>query len=258
VANKNTYWKDVVEKSQKVVTFIDLCGHEKYLKTTIFGLVAMVPDYSMIIVGANMGVSKMTREHLGLSLFLKIPFMVILTKTDIAPQNVHEETLDTLKSLIKSPAVRRSPVLFDENTPMDEIDKWAAIMHGNSVTPIFNVSSVTGQGLPQLRRFIARVSNRTSINKAFQSKDAPPEFDIQENFKVPGVERVVSGTMRSGTVKVGTVLLLGPNKSRCTSPPNIDRIQGMQCEIHPYQPSAGERGLGWSVCLSWPQSCQIE
>ncbi|CAK69640.1 unnamed protein product (macronuclear) [Paramecium tetraurelia] len=69
--NKNKYWSQVVEKSEKIVTFLDLCGHEKYLKTTIFGLVAMIPDYSLIIVGANMGVSKMTREHLGVSLFLK-------------------------------------------------------------------------------------------------------------------------------------------------------------------------------------------
>lgn len=37
--NKNKYWKEVVDKSTKVVTFLDLCGHEKYLKTTIFGLV---------------------------------------------------------------------------------------------------------------------------------------------------------------------------------------------------------------------------
>jgi GTPase len=79
----------VVERSGKIVTFLDLCGHEKYLKTTIFGLVAMVPDYSMIIVGANMGVQKMTREHLGLSLFLGVPFIIVLSKIDIAPQNVH-------------------------------------------------------------------------------------------------------------------------------------------------------------------------
>lgn len=83
--NKNKYWKEVVEKASKVATFIDLCGHEKYLKTTLFGLVAMVPDYSLIIIGSNMGVSKMTREHLGVSLFLKIPFAIVLTKIDIAP-----------------------------------------------------------------------------------------------------------------------------------------------------------------------------
>ena len=32
-------WHNLVDSSEKTVTFIDLCGHEKYLKTTIFGLV---------------------------------------------------------------------------------------------------------------------------------------------------------------------------------------------------------------------------
>ena len=97
----------------KIVTFLDLCGHEKYLKTTIFGLVAMVPDYSLIIIGANMGISKMTREHLGVSLFLKIPFAIVLTKTDIAPLEILDSTLSTIRSLIKSPAVKRTAVMFD-------------------------------------------------------------------------------------------------------------------------------------------------
>jgi len=51
-------------------------------------MIALVPDYSFIVVGANMGLSKMTREHLGLSLFLKIPFAIIVTKTDLAPENI--------------------------------------------------------------------------------------------------------------------------------------------------------------------------
>jgi GTPase len=63
----------------------------------------MAPDYATIIVGANMGVPKMTREHLGLCLFLKIPVIIVLTKVDIAPKNVYDETLDTIKSLVKSP-----------------------------------------------------------------------------------------------------------------------------------------------------------
>ena len=32
-----------------------------------------------------MGLSKMTKEHLGVSLFLKIPFAIVLTKVDLAP-----------------------------------------------------------------------------------------------------------------------------------------------------------------------------
>lgn len=85
------------------MTFLDLCGHEKYLKTTMFGLVGLLPDYSMIIVGANMGVSRMTKEHLGISLALKVPIFIVITKIDIAPENVYEETKSTLIKILKSP-----------------------------------------------------------------------------------------------------------------------------------------------------------
>ena len=60
---------DVMGKSTKLVNFIDLAGHERYLKTTVFGLTGNMPDYSMIMLGANMGVQKMTKERR--SLFLQ-------------------------------------------------------------------------------------------------------------------------------------------------------------------------------------------
>ena len=62
--NKNKYWNEVVKRSSKVnsfaldysylnllfkikvITFMDLCGHEKYLKTTMFGLIGLCPDYA--------------------------------------------------------------------------------------------------------------------------------------------------------------------------------------------------------------------
>ena len=75
---------------------MDLCGHEKYLKTTMFGLVGLMPDYAMLIVGANMGVSRMTREHLGISLALGVPIFFVVTKIDLAPQNMFDETVGLL------------------------------------------------------------------------------------------------------------------------------------------------------------------
>jgi len=62
----------------------------------MFGLVGLLPDYSMIIVGANMGVSRMTKEHLGISLALKVPIFIVITKIDIAPKTVYDQTIDTL------------------------------------------------------------------------------------------------------------------------------------------------------------------
>ena len=37
---KNVYWCDVMKKSKKIINFLDLCGHEKYLKTTIYGMMS--------------------------------------------------------------------------------------------------------------------------------------------------------------------------------------------------------------------------
>jgi GTPase len=71
----------------------------------MFGLVGLLPDYCMIVVGANMGVSRMTKEHLGISLALKIPLFIVITKFDIAPKNVYEDTVNTLVKIMKSPSV---------------------------------------------------------------------------------------------------------------------------------------------------------
>lgn len=46
----------ICEASAKLLTFIDLAGHHKYLKTTVFGLTARKPDLAVLVVGANVGV----------------------------------------------------------------------------------------------------------------------------------------------------------------------------------------------------------
>lgn len=57
----------------------------------------------MIVVGANMGVSRMTREHLGIALALKIPFYIVITKVDISPAEVMEKTYENLVRIIRLP-----------------------------------------------------------------------------------------------------------------------------------------------------------
>lgn len=50
--------EDICENSTKLITLIDLCGHHKYLKTTIFGLTGYSPDFAMLVVSANTGMGE--------------------------------------------------------------------------------------------------------------------------------------------------------------------------------------------------------
>ena len=77
---KNVSWKDIASQSDHVITLLDLCGHEKYLKTTMYGVSALLPHYAVILIGTNMGVQRMTKEHLGIVISLNIPFLLFLLR----------------------------------------------------------------------------------------------------------------------------------------------------------------------------------
>jgi len=49
-AQKTNVWHKIQQHSDRIIQFVDLCGHEKYLKTTIFGLVGLCPDYWIVVV----------------------------------------------------------------------------------------------------------------------------------------------------------------------------------------------------------------
>ena len=58
----------------------DLAGHERYLKTTLYGLTSGAPSCVILIVGANAGLIGMSKEHLAAALALTIPVIVCITK----------------------------------------------------------------------------------------------------------------------------------------------------------------------------------
>uniref|UniRef100_A0A8W8LX31 Tr-type G domain-containing protein n=1 Tax=Magallana gigas TaxID=29159 RepID=A0A8W8LX31_MAGGI len=199
----NLDWIKICEKSSKVITFIDLAGHEKYLKTTVFGMTGHAPDFAMLMIGANAGVIGMTKEHLGLALALNVPVFVVVTKIDMCPPNVLQETLKMLQRILKSPGCRKIPVLYKT---LMMLCAQPLISHPERMCPIFQVSNVSGENLDLLKMFLNLLSTRLKSETT-----APAEFQIDDTFSVPGVGTVVSGTLLQGTIKLNDTLLLGPD-----------------------------------------------
>lgn len=63
----------------------DLAGHERYLKTTLYGLTSGAPSCVMLVIGANAGVIGMSKEHLAVALALSVPIVVCVTKVSRDP-----------------------------------------------------------------------------------------------------------------------------------------------------------------------------
>ena len=104
------------------MALVDLCGHEKYLKTTVLGMVGMIPDYTLIVIGANYGLSRMTKEHLGIALALNIPILFVVTKVDMVSKEILKKTLSDINKILKNPIVNKKPILieYENNINIEE------------------------------------------------------------------------------------------------------------------------------------------
>ena len=90
----NPSWEQIVDSSTKVLTFIDLGGHEKYTKTIITELCSEYPDYSIVVISAKQGVTKVTEQHLKLATLFNVPIIIVITSSDL----VNQLRIDQIKS----------------------------------------------------------------------------------------------------------------------------------------------------------------
>ncbi|KAB8234836.1 P-loop containing nucleoside triphosphate hydrolase protein [Aspergillus alliaceus] len=196
-------WEEIGKRSAKVISFSDLAGHERYLRTTVFGMLSSSPNYCLLMVAANNGLIGMSKEHLGIALALNVPVMIIVTKIDICPPHILQETMSQLNKILKSPGARKIPVFVKD---MEQTINTAAQFVSQRICPIFQVSNVTGENLELVRTFLNILPHRGHYNA-----DAPFEFLINDTFSVPHVGTVVSGVAKSGVIHAGDTVLVGPD-----------------------------------------------
>lgn len=92
---------------------------------------------------------RMTKEHLGLALALKIPVVIIVTKVDICPENVLKQTLEDIQRILKVRGVRKMSMIVKNEEDMITCIKN---IHNDRIVPIFLLSSVTGKHVDLLRQ----------------------------------------------------------------------------------------------------------
>lgn len=141
----------------------------------------------------------------GIALALKIPSFFVITKIDICPEHIFNNTMKSLHAILKKPGVRKIPIMV---RTQDDVMTCARNIASDTIAPIFLTSSVTGEGLDLLRQFMNLIPQRYEW---FGKMSLDPEFIIDETFAVPGVGTVVAGTVKSGVIGVNSTLLLGPD-----------------------------------------------
>jgi len=196
---------------------VDVPGHERFIKNMLAGAHGI--DLVLFTVAADDGVMPQTEEHLDIVHLLGIKMAIfVITKADLAPARIAdvEEEIDILTL----------------GTSLDNSPKIA-------------VSSVTGQGLEELKQLIS-----TTLKSADHA--APSGYfrlPVDRAFVLQGHGVVVTGTSLSGEIKVG-------EQVRCLPGDNLFRVRSLQ--VHGQSVERAGWGQRVAMNLTGPERASIE
>lgn len=209
----------------EITTLVDLCGHEKYLKTTMFGVMGLFADYGIMIVGSNMGITGMASEHFALLIANRIPFIVLFSKIDLCPSNIMHNVKKDFERIAKK---NKKEVIYFEDDEKELNGSYLKEAHKSiieafqdkktSIIPVIMTSNKTGHNINFVRELIISIRSKSYLQKKGliqpiinqKHSEYPLIMYIDNTFSVTGIGIVLSGTVKYGELKLGQKVYLGP------------------------------------------------
>ena len=172
--------------SGKVVSIVDVPGHEKFIKNMLRGISEV--DAVLLVVAADDGVMPQTREHLDILRLLGIEQgLIILSKIDLVDKEIVDMAIEDIVGLV------RGTFLED--------------------APLIPCSSKTGEGIEEIKRSIENLLHEIQG----KNKEGVFRLPVDRVFTLTGYGTVVTGTIVSGRISQGEEVEISPVGIRVTS-----------------------------------------
>lgn len=163
----------------KQLVFIDVPGHEKFVKTMAAG--ASNIDAALLVVAADEGIAVQTREHFDILRLLDVKLgLIALTKCDLVDELRLAELTASVRHFVRGSFLAEAPIL--------------------------PVSALTGAGIPELKSALRAIGLRVG-----QRPDSGIfRMPIDRVFTMHGFGTVVAGTILAGAVRAGDRVAVYP------------------------------------------------
>ena len=177
-------------KDNGLVSFIDVPGHERFLKNMLAGVGAV--DGCLFVVDSTEGWKPQSEEHLRILNLLGVrKGLIALTKVSLADDDLREIVSLEIKDHLKGTFLESAPII-----PVD---------------------SITGVGIDSLTTELEKMLEDTPVAK----DNDRPRLWIDRVFTVKGAGTVVTGTLTGGSLKVDDEIIINPQNF-------VTRIRSLQ------------------------------
>ncbi len=159
---------------------VDVPGHERFIKNMLAGATGI--DLVLLVIAADDSIMPQTREHLEILKLLGLRHGVIaMTKCDAVEATAREVAALEIRELVAGSFLADAPII--------------------------HTSANTGQGIEELKStLVAACQALRPSDSQNPVHDAPFRLAIDRSFVVQGAGTVVTGSVTSGSVRVGDEL----------------------------------------------------
>jgi selenocysteine-specific elongation factor len=204
-------------RNHQTLGVVDVPGHEKFIRNMVSGAAGI--DMVVLVIAADEGVMPQTREHLHICTLLGIKKgIVALTKIDLVEKDWLDLVEDEARKFLKGSFLEDSPII--------------------------PVSSLTGEGLVALLDALTVMAE----NIGEEPDSGIFRLSIDRVFTMRGFGTVVTGTLTSGSIKVGDEVEILPQGV-------LAKIRGIQ--IHNETAPAAEAGQRTAINLQGVEKTTI-
>ncbi len=187
------------------LSVIDVPGHERFVRNMVAGATGI--DLFLLVIDAAEGARPQTLEHLAIIRLLGIERGVVaITKVDAV----------------------------DAETRALAVEEGRELVPG---APVIETSARTGEGLDTLKAALAEVAAEVERQPAL----AATRLFVDRSFSLRGIGTVATGTLWSGSIGEGDMLVVEPGGERV-------RVRSVQVHDRP----AERAGAGQRVAVALP------
>ncbi|MDQ3867645.1 MAG: selenocysteine-specific translation elongation factor [Actinomycetota bacterium] len=156
------------------LSLVDVPGHERFVRNMVAGATGI--DLFLLVVDAAEGARPQTHEHLAIVRLLGIRHGVVaVTKVDAIDAEIRELALAEARELVPG-------------------------------APVIATSARTGEGLDELRAALAHAAERAPE----RPREGATRLFVDRAFTLHGIGTVATGTLWSGSIGEGDVLVAEP------------------------------------------------
>ncbi len=172
------------------IGIVDMPGHEKFVKNMVAGSSGI--DVVTMVIAADEGVMPQTREHMEICNLMGVEHGVVaLTKTDMVDEDLLELALEDINDFVQDTFLEDKPVI--------------------------PLSSITGEGID---KFISTLET-ICMNIPKREFSSIFRLPVDRVFSMKGFGTVITGTLASGSIKVGNEVMVYPKQI-------VSKVRGIQ------------------------------